>query len=283
MRWLTDYPADPEHFHPVFRAREDLAGYDESDVRSLRAVLQWIFERWRDEHGVIPPSDHRVPIGLLSNRPHGLMPRGNEDGNALADWHPYMCMTQPAGSYVGLLYELVQARYAPLVELSELVPWNAALATMILAEAFDYPAGGVGFADALLIRGRQSNSEWHAVLERSRANRFEAVAAFGAQFRRGNPKRRGQTSGLKRAIDMACAQVGTDYDAVLRFFADIRNTDDLYAAGYTEFKFQGIENGRIAFVRQRDLENPPDQFETIEPDTLKKYLRRIKNSAPPDR
>jgi hypothetical protein len=283
MRWLADDPADQEHFYPVLRAREELVGYDESDVRSLRAVLQWIFERWRDEHGVIPPSGRRVPMGLLSNRPRGLLESGNEDGQSLTDWHPYMCTAQPEDGYVGLLYSLVQARYAPLVELSELVPWNAALAAMLLAEAFDYPSGGVGFADALLIRGRQSNSEWHAVLERSRANRFEAVAAFGAQFRRGNPKRRGQTSGLKKAIDMACAQVGTDYDAVLRFFADIRNTDDLYAAGYTEFKFQGIENGCIAFVRQRDLANPPDEFETIKPDTLKKYLRAFKGSAARDR
>ena len=55
-------------------------------------------------------------------------------------------------------------------------------------------------------------------------------------------------------------------------------TTDLYEAGHTAFKFQGVsEDGQhIEYVRQRDLENPPDPFERMKPETLRKCLRRIR-------
>lgn len=103
--WLTGAVMSAALVRPVIDARMSSGG-DEAYVRALRQLLQFVFEKWRDENGTFPVADG----GLLGS--FNLY-----EGKSLGECPPYACMGKSRADYADLLAKLTAAQYPPLIEL----------------------------------------------------------------------------------------------------------------------------------------------------------------------
>lgn len=103
--WLTGDVYSAALRNPVFDAREVCAG-DEQKARTLRDILESVFEKWRDENGTFPEATG----GLLGSF-------NIYEGKTLAECPPYACMGERWGDYADLLAKLRAEEYPPLLEL----------------------------------------------------------------------------------------------------------------------------------------------------------------------
>jgi hypothetical protein len=229
----------------------------------------------------------------LTDRPRGLMPSGNDDGNKLTDWHPYACAGPDVFNYVSLLYRLVRKRYEPLVELSTLVPWNEALAAMILSEAFDYPSGGVGFAYELLRASHEAEIRWQLRIQRTIAERLAVYAERVKPFTGGGAHKKGRVYEPKRSIRTVCEHIGsTDFTTVVEFFRDADGSAadqlaDLFWSTITEMNLYNVEiddragtdKGRLSYVLRGNAATAANT-KSITLKRLKNILTEIRTGPP---
>lgn len=102
--WLTGAIGSAALVSPVFDARMVCAG-DEPKARALRDILESVFEKWRNEKGVLPDDSKS---GLLGNL---------YAGKSLAECPPDKCAGASVWDYPGLLAKLRAEQYPPLLEL----------------------------------------------------------------------------------------------------------------------------------------------------------------------
>jgi hypothetical protein len=268
--WGPPSPRDPAHFNIVFDAWLIVCGESERTVKAWRSLLEAAFCVWRDKHGTKP-----APTG-------GLLGLGGPYiDKSLQDCPPYVCAGPQVRNYVDLLMHIVQTSPKDLKWLARYVPWNKMLATMVLAEASDFNSGGIIQAHLALVDLKRQEQEWLLRIQLKVSERLLPLAEHGQKMKRGNPSRKGRTYNIRAAIELVCERAGsTDYQTVLNYFSEYRNTEPLFDAGLTRYKFQGVVDGCVEYTVPDGSEayEADPEFRRIPVTTLRSYLSRIRKS-----
>ena len=227
ISWFAPEATPSNAYFAVLAAREVVAADGEPQVRKWRADLEAIFGQWRDAEGIVPKVAD-IQTGLLGGRYWGAGTPVPDHPERTEGWPPYACTGSTVGNYVSLLLALVDANYAPLVRYSASVPWDKMLATMVLAEAYDYPSGAVDFAHALLTANQLLVKDYYANVAVDIADSLAVTAdslsvtvkKYSRDYRRGGAGKKGKDYEPKRSIRIICDYLNThDPVTVINFLA----------------------------------------------------------------